>query len=307
MTLTQLEYLVAIDTHRSFVAAAVACFVSQPALSMQIQKLEQELGVELFDRNAKPIRPTDIGEQVIRQARVVLREHQHISEIIQQSHASYDGELRLGIIPTVSPYLLPLILNTFAERYPRVRLRFTDLTTPHVLQALLTDQLDAGIIATQEDDRDLLSTELYQEAFVGYVSQSHRLTDRPYIQPSDLRLDDLWLLSEGHCFRQQTLEICAGENASSSMRRNVQFESGSLETLMKMVEHQGGMTLLPELALRYIPAERQQIYVRTFLNSPVRKVRLIRHRSYLKQHLIEALVAVIHERVKPGVNVSKMP
>ena len=286
MTITQLEYLIAVDTYKNFAKAAKRCFVTQPTLSMQIKKIEEELEVLVFDRSKKPVLTTEIGKQVIDQARITVQEASRIKEIIQGQKDEIKGELRIGIIPTLSPYLLPLFVTEFIQRYPDVSLVFEELMSKDIISKLSTDQLDVGILVTPLNMKSMIEIPMFYETFFLYMSTSHPLSQKDKINYSELDISDMWLLKEGHCFRTQALNIC-GEH--SGKRSQLNFESGSLETLRRIVEKQYGYTLLPELARRDLDEKRQK-FVRYFNNpQPVREVSLVIHRSFMKRRLIELL------------------
>lgn len=292
MTLVQLQYLVALDTHRHFGDAATACHVSQPTLSMQLRKLEEELGVELIDRSHQPVVPTATGERIVEQARDLLAARDHLRTLAAEAHDQISGTLRLGMLPTLSPYLLPLLLPALDERYPKVTLVLREWPTAEVLDALHRDALDVGLIATDEAGADLYDEVVFTEPFVGYVAPSHRLASRDVLTPSDLSVEDLWLLSEGHCFRDQVLQVCG--RSPSAPRGVARFESGSLETLVHLVRQSGSMTLLPALATHHMREAERDTYVRPFDDpSPTRDVRLVGRRRH-KQRLVDAFVDTIH-------------
>lgn len=294
MTLTQLSYLVAVDTHRHFSKAADHCFVSQPTLSVQLQKLEEELGVQLFDRSRSPVVPTDLGKQIIQQARQVLREAALIREMVNMEGSEIRGSLNIGIIPTLAPYVVPLVMPVFMMQYPQVQLTFHELLTAQVVTGLESDMLDAGLIATNEEVRHMQARHLFTEPFMAYLSDGHRLKGRPLINVSDLSLDDLWLLKEGHCFRDQMLQVCNDGSQACGVNRSVLFESGNLETLQKVVDQAGGMTLLPYLATLYLSDELVENRVRPFREPvPTRQIQLVYHRADLKKHIIEAFVEIL--------------
>lgn len=308
MTLAQLRYIVAVDTYRHFGEAAESCHVSQPTLSMGIQKVEEEIGAAIFDRSRKPVTPTDLGGRLVEQARTILRERARIDDIIAEVHGEIAGELSIGIIPTLAPYLLPMVTRTFAERYPKVILSIHELTTAHILQALAGDRLDAGLIATQEHQPGMTARPLFVEHFVAFISPDHRLAGNPIISATDLNLEDIWLLSEGHCFRQQILDLCGEADHSCGPRRTILFESGNLETLRHMVERGGGMTLLPYTATHYLSAEQTRTFVRPFTPpAPYREVSVIYGRALLKKRLIDAYVEVILAAVPKELRRSEEP
>ncbi len=289
ITLAQLRYIVAVDRHRHFARAASACNVSQPTLSMAIMKVEEELNAPLFDRSRKPVVPTDLGLKVIAQARVILREGERMAGIISEANDEIAGELVIGIIPTLAPYILPLVTRPFAEAYPKVLLSIHEMTTGVILEELAAERIDAALLATAESGPGFTERPLFSERFVAYVSPDHRLADQREIRTEDLDLEDLWLLSEGHCFRDQVLDLCGGDSQTCGPRRSVIFESGNLETIRHMVESTGGMTLLPEIATDYLSADQNATYVRPFLSpSPTRTVRILSGRADLKRRLIDA-------------------
>ncbi|MFN3849661.1 MAG: hydrogen peroxide-inducible genes activator [Spirosomataceae bacterium] len=288
MTIIQMEYLVAIDTYRHFATAAEKCFVTQPTLSMQIQKLEEELGVKLFDRSKQPVVPTEIGVEVIRQARTVLKDVIQIKEIVDNHKGTSSGELRLGIIPTLAPYLLPLFVDTFIKKYPEIKLKVTELTTENLIQKLKNDLLDVGIVVTPLHDDQLIEQPMFYEEFVAFVSENEKAYEKEYILSEDIDLDHLWLLEEGHCFRSQILNICELRK-QTSQNRNFEYQAGSIETLRRMVDTSGGITILPELSVLDFDT-KQQKQIRYFKNpAPVREVSIVTYRHYIKKGLIDTL------------------
>jgi len=290
MTLVQLEYLLAVDTYRHFATAAEHCFVTQPTLSMQLQKLEEELGVLLFDRSRVPVRPTEVGKEIIAQARVALAEAKKIKEIVQHQQQELSGELRIGVIPTLAPYMIPLFITSFMEKYPQVSISVQELLTDQITEKLKHEQLDVGLLVTPLEDKSIRELPLFYEAFVAYVNPKHPLAAQPSVAADELPPEDLWVLNEGHCFRNQVLHICnRGGRLSGESQTQFDYKSGSLETLKRIVETQHGLTLLPELSVLSMPEEKRRL-VRTFREpQPLREVSLVVHRSFLKKKLIEAL------------------
>ncbi|MFD2248333.1 hydrogen peroxide-inducible genes activator [Pontibacter ruber] len=301
MTLVQLEYLLAVDTHRHFATAAEHCFVTQPTLSMQLQKLEEELGAQLFDRSRVPVRPTEIGKEVIAQARIVVAEAKKLQEIVQDQKQELSGELRIGVIPTLAPYLIPLFITSFMQKHPQVRLVVQELLTEDIVEKLSHELLDVGLLVTPLEDKSIKELPLFYEAFTVYLNPEHELAKKKEVAPADLNLEDLWVLNEGHCFRSQVLNICnRGGNVAHS--GHFDYKSGSLETLKRIVETQHGITLLPELSVFNMSEEKRKL-VRPFVEpQPLREVSLVVHRSFLKKKLIEALqqeiVAAIPEVIR---------
>jgi len=294
MTLVQLEYVVAVDTYRNFVTAAEKCFVTQPTLSMQIQKLEETLGVKLFDRSKQPVIPTEIGLQVIEQARVILSESSKLQEIISTHKNELAGELKIGVIPTVAPYLLPRVIMNFTAKYPRVKLLIWEYTTEQIIHNLKIGLLDCGILSTPLEDKSLQETPLFYETFVVYCSKSSSLNKAENITAENINMEELWLLNEGHCMRNQVLNICQQRNSSNTIR-SFEYNTGSVETLKRMVDLNSGITILPELSLSDFSRD-QMSKVKHFKSPvPVREISLVTHRSFIKRSIINSLKKEILE------------
>lgn len=295
MTLTQIEYIIAVATHKSFASAAKAINVTQPTLSMQIKKLEEELDVLLFDRTKKPIVPTSIGAEIIDQGREILRERENLFEILSASKGTLHGEFRIGIIPTLSPYLLPLFATNFLEALPDVELVIEEIKTEQIIEKLNKELLDVGILVTPLNERGILEIPLFYELFVVYTSETHPLWNKNKVAYDDLESKDLWLLQEGHCFRNQMINICKEQALDKNNR--MRFESGSLETIKRLVEHEYGYTLLPELATLDLSDSEYQ-HVRNFENpQPVREVSIITRRKYVKKRMLDKLKEVILDSI----------
>lgn len=287
MTLVQLEYIVAVDTYRSFVGAAEKCFVTQPTLSMQVQKLEEMLNVKIFDRSKQPVIPTEIGAQVIEQARVILQESLKIKELISSQQQDVVGELKVGIIPTVAPYLLPKVIAAMMEKYPDLNLLIWEYTTEDIIHHLKTGVLDCGILATPLADAAIQETPLYYENFVTYISKNSKLFKKKTIDANDLEDENIWLLNEGHCMRSQVLNIC--RSTKQNRLQGLTYNTGSVETLIRMVDINNGATLLPELALEEL-SNKQMSKVRYFkAPEPVREISLVTHKNFIKKRTLNAL------------------
>lgn len=288
MTITQLQYIVAVDTYRSFAKAAGHCYVSQPALSMQIKKIEEELDVLIFDRSRKPVITTDIGARIVEHARLIMKEIQRMPELVKEQKDEISGTLRIGIIPTLSPYLLPLFVTDFMGKYADITLVFEELLSEEIAEKLNNDQLDVGILATPLHKKSIMEIPLFYEGFIFYGASDSPLLKQSNIALSDLNLSDMWLLKHGHCFRSQSINICSEQQTFHSTRR-IRFESGSLETLKKMVESRFGYTVLPELST-FDMNDRQKKHIRKFETPmPMREISMIMHRSFVKKRLIEIL------------------
>ncbi len=296
MTLIQLEYIVAVDTYRSFVAAAEKCFVTQPTLSMQVQKLEDTLGVKIFDRSKQPVVPTEIGIDIIAQARVLLSESEKIKEIITDRQRDLAGELKVGIIPTISPYILPKLLNGFVERYPQVKLIVWEQTTENIIQQLKLGLIDCGILSTPLHESSLIEIPVFYENFVAYISKTSKLHKKKSISPDDIDMEEIWVLNEGHCMREQVLNICQRRKATQGFK-HFEYNTGSVETLKRMVDQNNGATILPEMAIADL-TEKQLNRVRYFKSpEPAREVSIVIQKNYLKRRMIDALKNEILELI----------
>lgn len=300
MTLQQLEYILAVDEHRHFAKAARQCHVTQPTLSTMIQKLEEELGIRIFDRSKKPVIPTEEGKALIAQARRVVGEARRLIDLSAELKGELKGTLELGIIPTVAPYLLPVFLPRFLERYPGIRLQVTELTTDEIVHRLKHHQLDAGLLATPLNDAALQEHPLYYEEFVVYASPDQPLLEKRFVLPEDIRPDELWLLEEGHCLRTQVLNLCELQRLDTASER-LAYNAGSIETLKKIVDMGHGLTVLPELAIADLNEEERQ-RLRFFKPpAPVREISLVTWRYFARARLLEAVSETVRECVPAGM------
>lgn len=287
MTITQLKYALAIAEHKNFTKAAEKCFVTQPTLSTQIQKLEDELDVLIFDRSKKPIELTDAGRKIVSQARNIVNEADRIQDIVDQQKGFIGGEFRLGIIPTVMPTLLPMFLKNFINKYPKVKLKIEELTTEEIMTRISDGHLDAAIAATPLESDNIKERVLYYEPFVAYIPDHHHLKDKGKLNIEDLDLNDILLLEDGHCFRDGVMNLCRA--VDDTAEQHFQLESGSIETLIKLADEGMGMTLLPYLHTMDI-SDKMKANLRQFEEpSPAREVSIIYHKSELKMQIIDAL------------------
>jgi len=310
MTFVQLEYIVAIDTWRHFATAAAHCFVTQPTLSMQVHKLEKELEVKIFDRSKQPVIPTEAGRELIEQARKILSEKGVIGEMVQAKKGALSGELRIGIIPTLAPYLLPLFVQGFIAKYPKIRLVVGEMTTDILVAALREGRIDAGILVTPLQENGIREHVLFYEELLVYVSRKNAAYKKTYMLAQDIDPGKLWLLEEGHCFRSQIVRLCELRKASREGSQ-FEYEAGSLETLRRMVELNDGITILPELAALDLSG-RQLQGVRHFKGpAPMREVSLVVHRDFVKQRLIDVLrqeiVRAVPEKLRQNKNLHVVP
>ncbi len=304
LSLQQLSYIVALDETRHFGLAAKKAGIAQPTLSMQIQKLEQNLGKQIFDRTKQPIVPTLVGERIIEKAREILRLSQDIYQTVHDDEKEISGNLNVGIIPTISPYLLPKILKPFVRKFPRVTLELHEWTTDQCIENLKKDRLDAAILATPLEDAQILEDPLYFEPFWIYHSSHHGMAAKKKVQPSDLTMidpNDLWLLTDGHCFRSQVLEFCRFKKrskATPTSNSQITFESGNLAVLKSLVDQYRGFTLLPELSIEYLVSNYDRKNLKPIVSpTPTREISLVTTRYFQKKRIVDALKAEIKSAV----------
>ena len=294
MNIQQLEYILAVDTYRHFAKAAEHCRVTQPTLSMMIQKLEDELGIKLFDRNLQPVRPTPAGRKVIAQARNVLYQASLIKDIVNEEEQSLKGTFRLAVLPTIAPYLLPRFFQQLSEKHTDLDIRMLEMKTAPTMAALQNGEIDAAIIANQPTESYLQGDILYYEQFFGYVAHNESIFKKDLIRTADINDERLWLLDEGHCFRDQLVRFCQMKAAQASQ---IAYHLGSMETFMRMVESGKGVTFIPELAIDQLN-ETQKELVRPFaIPTPTRQIILITNEHFIRNTLLEVLTKEIQASV----------
>ena len=290
MTLQQLEYILAVNQFRHFAKAAEYCRVTQPTLSAMIQKLEEELDTRIFDRSQQPVCPTPVGIHIIEQAQNILVQANRIKNIIEEEKLSLTGTFKLGILPTVAPYLLPRFFPQLMKKYPDLDIRVVEMKTNDIKKALQTGEIDAGIVASLAGMEELQQTPLFYEQFFAYVSREDALFNNEVIRTSDLNGEQLWLLDEGHCFRDQLVRFCQMKSARASQ---LAYHLGSMETFMRMVESGKGVTFIPELAVLQL-GDAQKELVRSFaIPCPTRQVVLLTNKNFIRHTLLEVLVKEI--------------
>lgn len=295
MTIVQLEYLLAVANCGSFSLAAEHCFVTQPSLSMQVKALEEELGVVLLDRSKKPVIPTEAGEVVLERIRETLRTYNGIREAVAVLKGETAGRLRLGVIPTVAPYLLHRFIPAFVRNYPKVELEISELVTADIVEALRRDRLDAALVASGTCGEGITEHELFNDRFFAYVSPENPLYERQNIRIEEIDLKDLVILSPGNCMRDQIIELC---QARRDVPSHFSFESGSLETLMRIVDCTASLTIIPEMAVEYVPAERRDRVKMLAKGATSRKIAVAVRRTYAKSSIIGALTDTILSEMK---------
>lgn len=296
ITLTQLEYIVAVDTYRHFGRAAENCFITQPTLSMQIKKLEEDLEIIIFDRSKHPLIPTDVGQRIIDQARIALKQSEEINNIVKDHKNQVSGLIRIGIIPTMAPYLLPIFIGKYKRKYPNIFIKVVEQTTENIVKLLNKDLIDVGILATPLKEEKINEKPVFYEEMLIYVNPSHKLYKQKEITVKDIATPEIWLLSDGHCFRDQVINLCSFKGTSDS-ELPFHFEAGSLETLMNIVDREGGLTLIPELAKEGM-SEKRLGNIRSFSNlRPLREVSLVYSRHFAKHKLINLLWREIRDSI----------
>ncbi len=296
ITLTQLEYIVAVDTYRHFGKAAEHCFITQPTLSMQIKKLEEDLEIIIFDRSKQPLIPTDVGQRIIDQARVVLKQSEEINNIVKDHKGQVSGMLRVGIIPTLAPYLLPIFIGKYKKKYPNIFIKVVEQTTENIVKLLNKDLIDVGILVTPLKEEKINEKPIFYEEMLIYANAGHPLHKQKEITLKDIATPEIWLLSDGHCFRDQVINLCNYLGTTDS-QLPFHFEAGSLETLMNIVDREGGITLIPELAKNDM-SEKRLANVKSFTNfKPLREVSLAYSRHFAKHKLINLLWREIREDI----------
>lgn len=285
MTLQQLEYAVALFKHQNFEKAAESCFVTQPTLSMQLKKLEFEIGFEIFDRTKKPLKITTLGKLFIEKALIIVSETKELKNLVNHDLESVDGDFRLGIIPTIAPYLLPRFLPEFLLKNPKTRLIISELQSEDIINQIKTGKLDMAILATPIEEKQIVEEILYYEPFLGYFPIGHSQLDNTNINLNNLDYNDILILNEGHCFRNQTLSIC--NLKPELIESKFEYQSGSIETIKKLIEHKMGFSLIPALATYENIKENQ---LRKFSTPiPSREISIVYHKNFHKNGLINNL------------------
>ncbi|PVX52032.1 LysR family hydrogen peroxide-inducible transcriptional activator [Balneicella halophila] len=301
MTLQQLRYIVALDNYRHFATAAEKCYVAQPTLTLQVKKLEEELGTIIFDRKKHPLTPTDLGEKILLKARQILREAEGLESLVSSDKLQMEGHFNVGVIPTVAPYLMPYFLKEFSEKHPNTHLVIHEMQTKSIIDGLNRNTLDVGILATPLKEKNIREIPLYQEAFLVYSDTNDPLHRKKAIKYTDIQSNCLLVLTEGHCFRSQVLQICGEELGE---HKGFTYQVGSIETLKRLVKAGLGFTLVPELSTLHIK-EDQPYLIRFEEPQPTREVSLVVHHSFSKEALLDALRDCIQENLPNVVKKKK--
>ncbi|MCI1640536.1 MAG: hydrogen peroxide-inducible genes activator [Bacteroidales bacterium] len=290
MTLQQLEYIVAADKYRHFVKAAEACGVTQSTLSSMIGKLEDELDLQIFDRNSHPVKPTEMGENVIAQAKVLLYNASQLKEMVLTKREQEEGEIKMGIIPTVAPYILPKLLKIVRTEHPGIMLHVSEARTAYLIQKLEQAEIDMALLTTPLGNRNLLEIPVYYEKFVAYISPDEPLFKKEEIQTNHIPQNHLWVLQEGHCLRNQVMNICNHKSGYAAI-----YEAGSIDTLVKIVDENGGFTIIPEMHVALLSGEQQKRIRKIVDPEPVREVSLVIRKDYVRERLLNVMAGCIRE------------
>lgn len=284
MNIQQLRYIVAIDRFRNFARAADACNISQPTLSAMLVKLEDELDVRIFDRTNKVVKPTTVGERIIRQAQKALMETNRINELIAESKGTVGGQLTLSIGPTIAPYLLPKFIKHYRQYYPSVELTVKEMKADHMLEAILNGEIDAGIAISDNTRQGVLEMPLYTERFYVYLAEScwRKL---PVFKPENLEHENMWIMKEAQCLRDSAFSFCKARGKGHHT-----YEAGSIETLIRIVDENGGYTIIPEMHLPFL-TEKQAGNVREIKGDYLsqRRISLYIKDDYIRQRMLNTV------------------
>jgi len=290
MTLQQLEYVLALDKTRHFVRAAELCGVTQPTLSAMVQKLEDELDSKIFDRSRQPIETTEIGKQIIKQAQVIIYQVNQLKENVKTEKGTLSGELNLAVIPTIAPYLLPQFISTFKNLYPAITLKISEMHTSTIIEKLRIAEIDMAILSTPLEDSKILEVPLYYEKFIAYISPTEPIYDRTELSATDMPLDRLWVLEEGHCLRNQVFNFCTEKQQHKST-----YEAGSIDTLVKIVDLNGGYTVIPELHVDLL-SETQKLNLREIVNpEATREISVVIRHDFVREGILNAVAETIKQ------------
>ncbi|MFI3239413.1 MAG: hydrogen peroxide-inducible genes activator [Bacteroidales bacterium] len=292
MTIQQLEYIIAVDKHRHFVRAANECGVTQSTLSAMIQKLEHELDIKIFNRNAHPVETTPMGQKIIKQAKILIFNAAQLQEIAQSERDLELGDLSLGIIPTIAPYIVPKLIKYIHEKYPLINLRIVEAPTASLTTMIESTEIDMALLATPLNIENILEIPIYYEKFVAYISPSSPLHQRDEISPSEFTEKNMWILHEGHCWRNQVLNLCEYKSDIPTI-----YEAGSIDTLIQIIDTNGGYTIIPELHLNRLTDEQLKNVRKIISNEPVREVSLIIREDYLRERLLNIVSECIQQTV----------
>jgi LysR family hydrogen peroxide-inducible transcriptional activator len=295
MNIQQFQYVLAVVDSKNFEAAAERCFITQSTLSTMIGRLEDEIGIKIFNRKTKPVSITTEGERIIERLRIIDNEIGELKNVIQELKGEMVGELKIGIIPTIAPYLLPLFLPKLARKFPQVKIIVKEITTAQITKSLKNRSLDIGLLALPIIDSELTEQELYVEPFLVYDCRVNKSLSK--ISINNLDYSKLWLLQEGHCLRTQVYQICERSNESLRSELNFEFESGSMDSLLRFTKSNKGMTIIPFLASLDFPIEDKRNVLEFKTPIPSRSVGMLIHKFFVKKRLANELNKIIQDAV----------
>ena len=298
MTITQLKYTLSVAEHGNFTVASEKCFVTQPTLSMQVQKLEEELGVTIFNRSTKPLQITEVGKKILIQARKIVEESSRMNDIVSEEKGVIGGTLKVGIIPTVSPTLLPLFLSSFIKKNKNVDLMIEEYTTSSMFEKINKGDIDCAICATPLKDENIIENPLYYEPFIAYVPPHHGLSGRDSLDISDLEDSDLLILEDGHCFRDQILNLCS----INDLNKQFELKSGNFETLINLSNNGPWMTIIPYLHSKLLSDTNKKNLIQFTNPAPAREISIIYSKSQLKLPIINALKSTISKIIRGQID-----
>lgn len=288
MTLQQMEYIVALDKYRHFARAAESCGITQSTLSSLIQKLETELDVTIFDRNSHPIKPTQLGEEIINQAKILLFNASQIEEIVSTHKGESIGKVRLGIASTIAPYILPKMFKHLSKEHPDIDLYVEEARIATIIQKLERAELDLALLATPLNNNELLEIPIYTERFVAYVSPNEHIYQHEVLDTSALPIENVWVLREAYCPNHGIFPFC-----QSNSGKRATYEAGSIETLVKIVDENGGYTIIPELHVPLLNNDQQRNIRHLHNPKPTREIAFVIRRDYARERLLNILVDAI--------------
>lgn len=294
MTLQQLQYIVALDRHRHFVKASESCFVAQPTLTLQVKKLEEEISTVIFDRSTQPLKPTEIGEAFILKAKRILKEVEELKHMVNDDKDDISGEFHIGVIPTLGSSLLPLFLSDFAQAHPDTNLVIEELESEEIIERLEHKLLDIGLMVTPLEDDNFKEVPIFHEPFVVYANDAHGLLQKEKVKAKDLKPQEIWILKQGHCFRNQTLNICDFSKEAERMN-GISMEGGSIETLKNLVKSVSGYTLIPELSYKVEHDKSNVVFFEE--PQPAREVSIVVHKHFTKDKLINEIQNAIQKNI----------
>lgn len=297
MNIQQFQYILAVAELKHFEKAAQKCFVTQSTLSTMISKFEEEINIQIFDRKSKPVSITNNGEEIIRQIRAIHSNINELNELVNDLKGESKSSIRIGCIPTVAPFILPLFIQEFASKHPSIYVELKEQTTEEIIRQLKTGEMEIGIVSTPLNDSDLIEHFLYEEPFVLY--DIHENNKDPKIKLKELNLENFWLLEEGHCMRNQVLKACEVSKKQINPNLNINYKAGSIDSLIRFVKLNKGKTLLPYMST--IDFEKEEMKKVSFFEEPApsRQIGFVVHKHFVKTKILRILKEEILNKINP--------